>query len=80
MIFANLKLGKRLIACLRFELRHRFQALAFATRALTTEQHNPTLYLYVGRAGIVQATTPTEPEKRVFFVALAIAAFENLRF
>lgn len=52
-------------------------ALGFATRALATEQHNPTLYLYVGRAGIGQANASTEPEKRAFFLGLSIAAFEK---
>lgn len=52
-------------------------ALGFADRAVTTDQRNPNLYLYIGRAGIAEANAASEPEKRSYLVALSIAAFEK---
>jgi O-antigen ligase len=50
---------------------------SFAIRALATEQKNPNIYYYLGRAGMLEGNAAADPEKRVFLFQVAIRAFEQ---
>jgi O-antigen ligase len=49
----------------------------YAVRALATEQRNPDIYYYLGRAGILEGNGLADPEKRAFLFQVAILAFER---
>ena len=49
----------------------------YAVRALATEQRNPDIYYYLGRAGILEGNAVTDPQKRAFLFQVAILAFEK---
>jgi O-antigen ligase len=49
----------------------------YAVRALATEERNPDIYYYLGRAGILEGNAVTDPEKRAFLFQVAILAFEK---
>jgi O-antigen ligase len=50
---------------------------AFAVRALATEQRNPNIYYYLGRAGMLEGNAATSPERREFLFQVALVAFEK---
>jgi len=50
---------------------------AFAVRALATEQKNPNIYFYLGRAGMVEGNEASDPEKRAFLFQVAMVAFQK---
>ena len=50
---------------------------SFAVRALATEQKNPNVYYYLGRAGMLEGNAATDPGKRAFFFQVATVAFEK---
>jgi O-antigen ligase len=50
---------------------------AFAVRALKTEQKNPNLYYYLGRAGLLEGNAANDPARRAFLFQVAIVAFEK---
>lgn len=50
---------------------------AFAVRALATEQKNPNIYYYLGRAGMLEGNEASDPERRAFFFQVAMVAFEK---
>ena len=60
----------------RVSNRHVFRG-AFAIRALTTEQKNPNIYYYLGRAGTLEGNAASDPEKRAFLFQVAMVAFEK---
>ena len=49
----------------------------FAVRALATEQNNPNIYYYLGRAGLLEGNAATDPEKRASLFQVATVAFEK---
>jgi O-antigen ligase len=50
---------------------------AFAVRALATEQKNPNVYYYLGRAGMLEGNAASSSQKRAFFFQVAMVAFEK---
>lgn len=50
---------------------------AFAVRALETEQKNPNIYYYLGRAGILEGNAAGTPERRAYLFEVAMVAFEK---
>ena len=50
---------------------------SFAVRALASEQKNPNIYYYLGRAGMLEGNAADSPEKRAFFFQVATVAFEK---
>jgi O-antigen ligase len=48
---------------------------SFALRALASEQKNPDLYYYLGRAGILEGNWNADLQKRAFLFQVAMAAF-----
>ncbi len=50
---------------------------AFAVQALATEQKNPNLYYYLGRAGMLEGNAAITPDRRVFLFQVATVAFEK---
>lgn len=49
----------------------------FAVRALATEQKNPNIYYFLGRAGMLEGNAVNDPEKRATLFQVAIVAFEK---
>ena len=49
----------------------------FAIRALATEQKNPNIFYYLGRAGQLEGNAATDPEKRASLFQIATVAFEK---
>ena len=52
-------------------------AASFAVRALKTEQKNPNIYYYLGRAGMMEGNAVGDPVKRAFLFQVASVAFEK---
>lgn len=52
-------------------------AASFAVRALKTEQKNPSIYYYLGRAGMLEGNAVDDPAKRAFLFQVASVAFEK---
>jgi len=50
---------------------------AFAVQALATEQKNPNIYYYLGRAGMLEGNAATTPDRRAFLFQVATVAFEK---
>jgi tetratricopeptide (TPR) repeat protein len=50
---------------------------AFAVRALETEQKNPNIYYYLGRAGMLEGNAAESAERRAFLFNVALVAFEK---
>ena len=50
---------------------------AFAVRALETEQKNPNIYYYLGRAGMLEGNAADNTERRAFLFNVALVAFEK---
>ena len=50
---------------------------SFAVRALKTEQKNPNIYYYLGRAGMLEGNAASDPAKRAFLFQVASVAFEK---
>jgi O-antigen ligase len=50
---------------------------SFAVRALATEQKNPDIYYYLGRAGMLEGNAVSDPAKRLFLFQVAMVAFEK---
>ena len=50
---------------------------AFAVRALETEQKNPNIYYYLGRAGMLEGNAAATPERRAYLFEVAMVAFEK---
>jgi O-antigen ligase len=50
---------------------------SFAVRALVTEQKNPNIYYYLGRAGMLEGNTAADPAKRASLFQVATVAFEK---
>ena len=49
----------------------------FAVRALKTEQRNPNIYYYLGRAGMLEGNETSDPAKRAYLFQVATVAFEK---
>jgi len=50
---------------------------SFGVRALATEQKNPNIYYYLGRAGMLEGNAAADPAKRAFLFQVATVAFEK---
>ena len=50
---------------------------AFAVRALATEQKNPNIYYYLGRAGMLEGNAASTPDRRAFLFQVAMVALEK---
>jgi tetratricopeptide (TPR) repeat protein len=50
---------------------------AFAVRALETEQKNPNVYYYLGRAGMLEGNAAEIAQRRAFLFNVALVAFEK---
>jgi len=49
----------------------------FAVRALATEQRNPNIYYYLGRAGMLEGNGASTPDRRAFLFQVAMVAFDK---
>ncbi|HLW34652.1 MAG TPA: O-antigen ligase family protein, partial [Chthoniobacterales bacterium] len=50
---------------------------AFAVRALETEQKNPNVYYYLGRAGMLEGNAAETSDRRAFLFNVAVVAFQK---
>ena len=50
---------------------------SFAVRALATEEENPNIYYYLGRAGMLEGNAVSDPAKRASLFQVATVAFEK---